>query len=215
MKKLVLFIFILSSVSIFGQKNEIVYAYQAFNSDFIKENPLRYRGYQTSIFNKDFLKESYLSYYRNITTRHAIGLRVNYNSSKVDYGHYIAEAYEGSLDLIHRQNFLKKGKFRLLGELGVSLKRNKQHNETIQILGGFFCGVGMYFPPTLDHGWVTTNFLGITSGLGCDVQIFKIMTLGLNYNVKRYVKDDAIVENVVRDHKDWDMNLSLNLGVKF
>ena len=59
MKNLLLLVFILTSFSIYGQKNEFIFSDQVFNDDTFKGN--------------------IYSYYRNVSTNHAIGLKTTFN----------------------------------------------------------------------------------------------------------------------------------------
>ena len=195
MKKLILFAFTLFAFSSFGQKNEIIYSISSFNNDFIKE--------------------STLSYYRNISNRQAIGLKTNFKWNIVDERFYKSEFYEGNLDLVHRQNFLKSNKFRLLGEFGMSVKRTVQHHVISQTL--CICGTGpfdTYQSSITNSGWVRTNHLGFTTGLGFDVQFLKRLRLGATFSLRKYfINDSTLIENI--EEKKLDSNFNFNLGVNF
>ena len=195
MKKLILFAFVLLVFSSFGQTNEIIYSFQSFNNDFIKE--------------------STVSYYRNISNRHAIGIRANFNWNINNEHYYQTEFYEGQLDLIHRTNLLKNSKFRLLGEFGMSVKRIVQNDVSFIAYPTCFCELTIYNPTTFQINWLRTNYLGPTLGLGFDIQVFKFIRLGATYNTKKYFINDSNLLNINDIEQKWESNFNLNLGLNF
>ena len=195
MKQLILFAFTLLSFSSFGQTNEIIYS--------------------ISFFNNDFIKESAVSYYRNISNRQAIGLKANFNWNINDEYYYQTEFYEGQLDLVHRTNLLKNSKFRLLGEFGMSVKRTVQNFPAYNPYTICICGPIEFEPEIMLFDWDRTNYLGFTSGLGFDVQVFKVFRFGATYTARKYFINDSKTLVDIDEEKKWNSNFNLNLGVNF
>ncbi|MFT5168028.1 MAG: hypothetical protein ACI8P3_003267 [Saprospiraceae bacterium] len=190
MKNLVLLVFLLLSFAAFSQYNEIIFSYQPFH--------------------KDIGNGGTLSYYKNISTNNAIGLRTNFHEFKESTLFYDVVRYNASIDLVHRYNFLKSQKIRFLGELGISTKRAVQNATSSPALGRPDTSG---FPSYLNKGWVKTNYLGFTSALGVDVSLFKIFNLGLGYDIKMYFINDN--DDNTDERTRLISNLNVNLGVKF
>ena len=194
MKNILLFVFLLSPLSVFAQSNEVILSNQ--------------------ILNDNFIKGSSLSYYRTVTPGRAIGIKTHFTWDKfITYYNFTSKNYAATIDLVHRQDFLPKSKIRLLGELGLSFKKQIQ-NEIPPIDPLFLICMGChgdeFYPQNENELWSKTNHIGLTASLGIDVQ-FKVFSLGLSYGLKRYFIHDV----KVGDNIENVPNLNINLGYKF
>ena len=191
MKKLILFAFtLLLSLSSFGQKNEIIYSYHSFNNEFIKGNTF--------------------SYYRNVSNRHAIGIKNSlfWNIEKTDF--YREQYYINQMDLVHRINVVRSPGVRIMGEFGMSAKTIAQRFEV-------FYDDDVLIQENIDiprNSSNRTNYFGFTIGMGFDFPIIKRIRLGAYMGTNKYL----IMESQTREkdfESKWEPNYSLNLGFKF
>ena len=187
MKRLLLFAFtLLLSLSVSGQKNEIIYSYHFFNTESFKENTF--------------------GYYRNFPSHHAVGLKANFNWDVIINDAYERELYIGQMDLVYRINFLKRTRFRLLSEFGMSVKRAIYHYKDL---------INYIRPPmTPSRNSQRKNFLGMTTGIGFDYQVFKAIKMGAAFGIKKYFNNEFSPLKEDFESK-WNSSFNLNLGLNF
>ncbi len=191
MKKIVLFIFMLSNFISFAQMNEINISYQ------------------TTSFGQ-FQNGTSLTYYRSIGSKNYFGLRTNFQWFKSNDFFTPQKIYTGSIDLVNRRDFISKNKFRFWGELGISVKRQKEFHQNIY--ENCFC-----LPPVdidlliIEKKWIKGNQLGFSSSVGIDYQFFKAFKIGLIFALKKYTSNKQLgfyTDNHIS-------SLSILLGYKF
>ena len=198
MKNILLFIFLLITVTGFAQSNELIISYQTFQKD-------------------DYGKGVALSYYRSITTHQSLGLKTNFNQSQLKYP--TAKFRSGSIDAVSRWKLTKGNRFRLMAETGVSILRTYEelHRYEEQHLedGFFWCGT---FSPReelayqTEDDWYKTNRFGIATAVSFDFQIFKRMIIGASYGYNIYLSNDT---QPFYEKRTKRSNLNINLGYKF
>jgi hypothetical protein len=189
LKALTLLIFLLISFASLAQHNEVILSYQPYH--------------------KEIGNGGNVSYYRNISKNNAIGLKTGFYKFAASTFFYDAISYTTSIDFVHRHNFIKSKKIRLLGEIGISTNRVIKNAERSPVLGR---PDASGFPSYLDKGWIKTNYLGLSSELGFDVSLFKIFNLGFGYYLKMYFLND---DDNTRERTRYFSNLNINLGYKF
>ena len=180
------------TTSIFAQKNEIALSYQAFQYDAF--------GIGTS-----------LSYYRQISPKSALGIRLAYNGMGKNWINSYDYSKNISLDLVNRWTLTKGTKFRVFTEMGVStLKRYIP--STNHVFG--WCGNST--PQEINRMLARyekqrINYIGFTSSLGVDFQVLKYLNIGVSYLFKAYLTNNTELNEELR----YLSNLSVNANIKF
>ncbi len=191
MKKFISF-FVFSLCFIFGlhaQLNEVALSYQTLKA-------------------QEFGTGLSFSYYRNISARSAMGLRVNTN------GFFRKEDFNNtnvvSIDLVNRWSLTKSKKFRILAELGASVLQ--RYDETPIILTDVFIRPFRSFPQ-IDESidWYKTTYYGLVSSIGFDVAISKRLMFGMDLSKSFYYTEQLSFF----DKKISPMNLRIRIGARF
>ncbi len=215
MKNILLVIFTFLSISVFAQSNEVVLSYQSFRSDLkkvLKDPPIR--------------KGLALSFYKNISPKSAIAVKVNTNQTRpLGYSNRFRSL---GLDVTSRRTLLQKYNIRIMGEFGIAVRRDyselvdmddiyedlaRNHSEN----GVMFCGVidvpqGSRMKEDYPgQKWFQSNHYGLTSIVSIDYTIMNKIIIGASYHYNVYWTTNEEME----DKKSRRLNFSLNLGYKF
>lgn len=203
MKKIILFFFILSSITGFAQSNEAFISYQALGND-------------------DYGKGMALSYYRQIAPKTALALKVNINA--FEQTEYSTKNRSISLDVLNRKTLINKNNFRLMGAFGFSVLRDytelydseviheERNNGNILFCGFIDIPRGVKFKEDYPgQKWFKSNHYGLASMISVDYTIKDIFIMGASYgiNIYRTTNEEALEQKTKRS------NLNISLGIKF
>lgn len=123
-----------------------------------------------------------MSFFRNLNARYALGARFTYQST--NYNNYYTRNIETTyFDLSNRWNLSRHDRFRLLAEVGTSVKRE----ERVEFLHDpIFCGVGLPIDSRVGFGSTEYHNISIMGfgRLGVDYRLFKQFRLGFGYDLR-------------------------------
>lgn len=124
---------------------------------------------------KNLGKGQSLNYYGQIGLHQALGIKLLYTVPENNYSRYDLKAL--GLDFTHRWNLSKREKVRFTFESGVAALYT--FNEPSDG-SNFGCNCSSFVPLPEAQDYL---YLGYTAGLGFDVQVFKVLKLGIGYTL--------------------------------
>jgi hypothetical protein len=150
-----------------------------------------------------------VSYFRNISSRTALGIRTNYRGMR---DQYLSSIHSGSLDLVNRWNMSKNKKFRFLAEFGASVLRRYERSEIFYLCGNI-SPTESYLPIHSYDGksWMKNTYFGLVGSLGFDVSIGKYMVAGMDCSTSYYYSETVSTYNQSLS----PTNIRLKVGTRF